>query len=69
MATPDDFRKSEYLIDHYIQAPGAPRDFDYFEKTGDFSDARGALNQAADEVCDALRRLSSVRKTLCFGMY
>jgi hypothetical protein len=59
MASPDDFRKSDYLIDHYIQAAGALRDFEFLETSGDFSDARGALNKAADRVCDALRRLAN----------
>jgi hypothetical protein len=59
MAAPDDFRKSDYLIDHYIQAAGALRDFDFLERSRDFSDARGALNKAAGRVCDALRRLAN----------
>jgi len=59
MATPDDFRKSDYLIEHYIQAAGALRDFDYSDQKGDSGDASDALNRAAEQVCKALSRLSN----------
>lgn len=59
MAFADRLRNSEYLINNYIEAASALRDFEEFTEKRDSKGGRRALSGCAGIICDTFGRLSN----------